>query len=189
MKKWMPAVMLALGVLVVSACGEKKYEAIPINETVDICAVCKMQIKDDVYATQLTMIDGKNYKFDDIGCMEKWEHEHGKEQLGMDFVRDYNDKTWIEHDKATYVYDPSIRTSMAYGVISFKDKKSAEKFVADQGVGTIMSAKELESHDWQQNKEMMKMMMDEKGHGSEGMKGMDGKDGKDGHHKGDAGHK
>ncbi|WP_194233954.1 nitrous oxide reductase accessory protein NosL [Paenibacillus donghaensis] len=171
-RAWMPVAMLALGALMMSACGDKKYEAVPINEDVDICAECKMQVKDDAYATQLTMADGKNYKFDDIGCMENWEKEHAQEKLGMDFVRDYNDKSWIEHDKATYVYDASIRTPMAYGVISFKDKKSAEDFVAKQGAGKIMDAKELEAHDWKQNKDMMKMMMEHEGEGSKHMDGM-----------------
>lgn len=168
---WMPIAALTLGALVMSGCGAQKYEARPINEAVDICAVCNMQVKDDAFATQLTMADGKNYKFDDIGCMEQWEREHEKEKLGMDFVRDYNDKTWIERDKATYVHDASIRTPMAYGVISFKDKTSAEEFVAKEGAGKIMSASELENHDWKQNKDMM--MQHGEG-GAEGMKGMSG---------------
>ncbi len=60
MKKWMPAAILAI-VMMTSACGEKKYTAQPINEEVDICAVCNMQVVDGIYATQLTMADGKNY--------------------------------------------------------------------------------------------------------------------------------
>ncbi|MDR9854160.1 nitrous oxide reductase accessory protein NosL [Paenibacillus sp. VCA1] len=171
---WMPVAVVTLGALVMSGCGAKKYEALPIDEAVDICEECKMQVKDGVYATQLTLADGKNYKFDDIGCMEKWEKEHAQEKLGMDFVRDYNDKTWIEHDKATYVYDPSIRTPMAYGVISFTDKKAAEEFVAKEGVGKVMSAEELAHHDWKQNKDMM---MGHEGSGSGDMKDMKGMDG------------
>lgn len=175
MKKWMPAAVLAM-VMLTSACGEKKYTAQPINEEIDICAVCNMQVVDGVYATQLTMADGKNYKFDDIGCMEQWEQEHANEKLGMDFVRDYNDKTWIERGEATYVYDESIRTPMAYGIISFKDKKSAEAYVAKEGVGKIMTAKELEAHDWKQNMDMMNMGHD---HGSDDSHNMDGMDGHD----------
>ena len=162
-KRWILAMVLLLGTAVIlTACGQK-YAAVPINEDVDICAICNMQVKDDAFATQLTTKDGKNFKFDDLGCMNEWKKENGTDNIGMDYVRDYNDKEWIEFNKATYVYDASLRTPMAYGIVNFKDKASAEAFVAEQGVGKIMSAEELTSHDWTQN--MDKMKMDEEGHG------------------------
>ncbi|MGO4528159.1 nitrous oxide reductase accessory protein NosL [Paenibacillus sp. 2TAF8] len=161
-KRWILAMVLLLGTVILTACGQK-YAAVPINEDVDICAICNMQVKDDAFATQLTTKDGKNFKFDDLGCMNEWKKENGTDNIGMDYVRDYNDKEWIEFNKATYVYDASLRTPMTYGIVNFKDKASAEAFVAEQGVGKIMSAEELTSHDWTQN--MDKMKMDEEGHG------------------------
>ncbi|WP_293200721.1 nitrous oxide reductase accessory protein NosL [Paenibacillus sp.] len=155
-KRWILAMVLLLGTVILTACGQK-YAAVPINEDVDICAICNMQVKDDAFATQLTTKDGKNLKFDDLGCMNEWKKENGTDNIGMDYVRDYNDKEWIEFNKATYVYDSSLRTPMAYGVINFKDKASAEAFVAEQGVGKIMSAEELASHDWTQNTDNMDM--------------------------------
>ncbi|WP_239619241.1 nitrous oxide reductase accessory protein NosL [Cohnella mopanensis] len=157
MKKWTLGLTLVLAIAVLTACGGKKYEAVPINEEVDVCAICKMQVKDDAYATQLTTKDGKTYKFDDIGCMNEWKKTNGTENIGMDYVRDYNDKEWVEYKKATYVYDASLRTPMAYGIVSFKDKKAAEDFIAEQGVGKLMKADELVSHTWEQNKESMNM--------------------------------
>jgi len=170
MKKMLMLGMFALVLAIAAGCGAKKYEAVPINEQVDVCATCKMQVKDDAYATQLTTKDGKTYKFDDIGCMNDWKTKHGTDGIGMDFVRDYNDKEWIEYGKATYVYDASLRTPMAYGIISFKDKKSAEAFIAEQGTGTLMSATDLADHTWAQNKEGMNMKHghDAEGHGAEG---------------------
>ncbi|MFB9274307.1 nitrous oxide reductase accessory protein NosL [Cohnella cellulosilytica] len=168
MKKWMIVGVVALVLAVVAGCGEKKYEAVPINEEVDVCAICKMQIKDDAYATQLTTKDGKNYKFDDIGCMNEWKTQNGTDNIGMDFVRDYNDKEWIEFSAATYVYDASIRTPMAYGIVSFKDKKSAEAFIAEQGVGQLMSADDLAKHTWTQNTDGMNMGGMEHNHSAEG---------------------
>jgi Predicted lipoprotein involved in nitrous oxide reduction len=171
MKKRMMIGFLVMAVALLAGCGGKKYEAVPINEDVDVCAICKMQVKDDAYATQLTTKDGKTYKFDDIGCMNEWKSKNGTDNIGMDYVRDYNDKEWIEFSSATYVYDASLRTPMAYGIVSFKDKKSAEAFIAEQGVGQLMSAKELAGHSWAQNKQGMEMDM-EHGHEAEG--GMDG---------------
>ncbi|MGQ8872379.1 nitrous oxide reductase accessory protein NosL [Paenibacillus sp. TSA_86.1] len=168
-KRWIIMIMLLLGTVMLTACGQK-YAAVPINEDVDICVICNMQVKDDAFATQLTTKDGKNLKFDDLGCMNQWKKENGTDNIGMDYVRDYNDKEWIEFNKATYVYDASLRTPMAYGIVNFKDKASAEAFVAEQGVGKIMTAKDLASHDWTQN--MDKMNMDGHGHGhdEDGMK-------------------
>ena len=87
--------VLLLGTVILTACGQK-YAAVPINEDVDICAICNMQVKDDAFATQLTTKDGKNLKFDDLGCMNEWKKENGTDNIGMDYVRDYNDKEWIE---------------------------------------------------------------------------------------------
>ncbi|WP_240636723.1 nitrous oxide reductase accessory protein NosL [Paenibacillus silvae] len=166
-KRWILAMVLFLGTVMLTACGQK-YAAVPINEEVDICAICNMQVKDDAFATQLTTKDGKNYKFDDIGCMNEWKKQNGTDNIGMDYVRDYNDKEWIEFSKATYVYDASLKTPMAYGVLNFKDKASAEAFVAEQGVGTIMTADELASHDWTQNMDNMNMEGDGHGHSHDG---------------------
>ncbi|MFP4974292.1 nitrous oxide reductase accessory protein NosL [Paenibacillus sp. CN-4] len=166
MNKRAVPVLVLLGLLaVMTACGgAKKYEPQAINEEVDVCVICNMQVKDDAFATQLTTKDGKNYKFDDIGCMNEWKQQNGTGNIGMDFVRDYNDKEWIEYKQAAYVYDASLRTPMAYGVISFKDESSAEAFVREQGVGTVMTAEELENHEWKQNTDMMNMGS----HGEEG---------------------
>ncbi|QJD82824.1 nitrous oxide reductase accessory protein NosL [Cohnella herbarum] len=174
MKKWTLGLILVMAFVVLTACGGKKYEAVPINEDVDVCVICKMQVKDDAYATQLTTKDGKNYKFDDIGCMNEWKKTNGTDNIGMDYVRDYNDKDWVEFEKATYVYDSSLRTPMAYGIVSFKDKKSAEAFIAEQGVGKLMNADDLASHTWEQNKDSMNMGDMNGEMGSDGEGHMDG---------------
>jgi copper chaperone NosL len=166
MKKWTLAILFTLTVGILAGCGDKKYEAVPINEEVDVCVICKMQVKDDAFATQLTTTDGKTYKFDDIGCMNEWKMQNGTDTIGMDFVRDYNDKEWIEFSKAAYVYDASLRTPMAYGIVSFKDKTSAEAFITEQGVGKLMSSNDLASHSWEQSTDMMHEHSD--GHTADG---------------------
>jgi len=189
MKHWTFTLIMLWSIFLLSGCGAK-YAAVPINEDVDVCVICNMQVKDDAFATQLTTKDGQTYKFDDIGCMNEWKKQNGTDQIGMDFVRDYNDKEWIEYGKATYVYDASLRTPMAYGIVSFKDKPSAEAFVQEQGVGQIMTAEDLASHDWKQNTEGMDMHGAGQGHthsheqesGSEDTNHADEKAGDAGHH-------
>jgi len=157
MKKGLTVLMVMLVFAALIGCGQKKYAPQAINEDVDVCAVCNMQVKNGAYATQIITKDGRSIKFDDIGCMNKWKAENGTEQIGMEYVRDYNDKSWVEYEKAAYVFDPSIRTPMAYGVVSFQNKKSAEAFMKEQGVGTLLSADELATHAWQQSMDMKGM--------------------------------
>ncbi|GGG12498.1 nitrous oxide reductase accessory protein NosL [Paenibacillus aceti] len=157
MRKSLAILSIVLVFTALLGCGQKKFAPQAIHEDVDVCAVCNMQVKDGAYATQIITKDGRSLKFDDLGCMNKWKMENGTDQIGMDYVRDYNDKSWIEYEKAAYVYDPSIRTPMAYGIVSFKDKKAAEAFMKEQGAGKLLSADELAQHSWQQSKDMMGM--------------------------------
>ncbi|KKC46443.1 MULTISPECIES: nitrous oxide reductase accessory protein NosL [Paenibacillus] len=148
-------------ILLAAGCGKQTYEPVPIDETVDKCAICNMQIKDDAFATQLTTTEGKTFKFDDIGCMNEWKEKNAEAKIGGEYVRDYNDKEWIPYDQAAYVYDADFKSPMAYGIYSFKDKASAEAFTKEQGKGRLMTAADLASHEWTQNKAQMGMDMGE----------------------------
>ena len=54
---------------------------------------------------------------------------------------------------------------MAYNVLSFKDKASAEEFSTENEGSTLMTANELAQHDWVQNHDMMqKHMMENHSH-------------------------
>ncbi|MEK8132619.1 nitrous oxide reductase accessory protein NosL [Paenibacillus filicis] len=170
MSKPLKLMMTALFLMVIlAACGAKeKYPALAINEAVDKCAICNMQVKDDAFATQLTTTDGKNYKFDDLGCMNEWKQKNSTASIGAQYVRDYNNKEWIAFDKATYVYDASFKSPMAYGIYSFKDQAEAKKFVDTQKKGKLMTAAELSSHTWDRSKGAMDMGSHAKDTHSEG---------------------
>jgi copper chaperone NosL len=140
-----------------TACGADKFEPQAIVEGKDVCAICKMTIKDDQFATQIISKDGQSIKFDDIGCMNKWKMENGTESIEAMYVRDYNSKKWIQYENAYYVYDPSIQTAMAYGVISFEKEADANVFIKNQGKGKLMTSEDLASHSWQVNRESMNM--------------------------------
>lgn len=159
MKKGIMAMGLVLVLFVAAGCGKQEYQPQAINEDVDVCVICNMQVKDDAYATQIVTKEGKSLKFDDIGCMNEWKSQNGTDDIGMEYVRDYNDKAWIPFEQASYVYDASIRTPMAYGLVSFKDKQSAEQFIEEQGIGQLLSSEELGNHSWEQSMDMMDMDM------------------------------
>ncbi|MFD3448369.1 nitrous oxide reductase accessory protein NosL [Microbacteriaceae bacterium 4G12] len=153
--------LVAVVVLAVAGCGKKEAKAVAIDEKNDKCAVCNMSAMDNQFTTEVVLDNGKALKFDDLGCMYKWLDENKDKKLQAKFVRDYNSKEWVELDKASFVYDKSIKTPMAYNVISFKDKKEAEKFTKEKA-GTLLAEKDLTSHKWERNKEMMMKMKEMK---------------------------
>jgi len=151
MKK--PFVLLLLLSIIVAAaagCGaKKKFEPSPIQEGVDTCAVCKMMIADDHNATQIILNNGKAYKFDDIGDLFVWLGNNKEEDINVKYVRDFHTKEWVELEDAFYAYDESFKTPMSFGVYSFKNKAEAEAYIKEQGKGVLMTAAELNNHDWE----------------------------------------
>ena len=174
-------IMISIFALVLAACGgddtpeedvekedsveteELAYEPEDIDPEVDVCEVCAMAVPNNQHATQIVLENDKALKFDDLGCLYEWVEENGEDNIGAQFVRDFNTEEWIQIKDTTFVYDENIQTPMAYGVISFKDEADAEKYVEEEGLGEILNPEELEEHEWKMNKEMMeknKEMMD-----------------------------
>ncbi|MGO4544123.1 nitrous oxide reductase accessory protein NosL [Paenibacillus sp. 2TAB23] len=156
-KRFGTALFLVMIILLVSACGAKEYKPEAINEEVDKCVICNMAVKDDPYATQIITTDGQSLKFDDIGCMNEWKVKNGQETVGAEFVRDHNSGDWIKYERAYYAYDAAYVTPMAYGVIAFEDKSSAQAYIDEQGMGQLLSSEELANHKWEVNRDMMDM--------------------------------
>lgn len=154
-KRMRASFLLAAALLLLSACGGEKYEPVAVDEETDKCAACNMQVKDDGNAAQLITGDGKVYKFDDIGCMHEWTAQNGTENVAVRFVRDHNTLEWVKLEDAFFVYDPSFRTPMAYGVIAFKDEESARQYVEEKGKGVVMDPAELARHTWERHRNPM----------------------------------
>lgn len=167
MNKSKVVVLLLVVLILISACGKEKYEPQPINPEVDICVVCKMAIKDDQYPTQIITKDGQSLKFDDLGDMNKWKEENGEDTIGASFVRDYHSLQWIRYEKAYYVYDSSIQTPMAYGIVSFEKEEDATNFIANHGSGQLMNAEQLNEHTWEVNHDMLMKHNHDHGHDHE----------------------
>jgi copper chaperone NosL len=152
MKKWRMTILSLVGMgLLLMGCGSEEAQPVAIQEGVDKCDVCHMHIPDDHNATQILMSDGRAKKFDDLGCLNKWAHENGTEHEHTQYVRDYNTNEWVKADQAAFVFDLSFSTPMGYGIYSFKDTATAEKFVQDQGKGKLMTYADLANHNWERN--------------------------------------
>ena len=145
-KKLFYVIGLAGLFLLLAACGNEAVQPVDIAAT-DTCEVCNMAVVDNQHATQIVLENGKSYVFDDIGCMYKWLGSNENEKIAAQFVRDYNDKEWILVDDATFIYNESVKTPMAYNVVSFKDQASAEEFSAANEGSTLMTANDLAQHE------------------------------------------
>src|SRR5699024_1834592 len=110
-----------------------------------------MMVPDNQHATQIVTTVGKGLKFDDIGCLHEWKEDQGEDEIGAEFVRDYNTEEWIEVIDVTFAFHEDFMTPMAYGVYSFKDKADAEQLVAEEGKGEVLNPNALASHDWEMN--------------------------------------
>ncbi|WP_071459673.1 nitrous oxide reductase accessory protein NosL [Bacillus massilinigeriensis] len=154
-KKFLSIMMVGIAMLIIAACGKDEVKPAAIKEDSDKCEVCNMAVVDGPHATQIVLEDGKSMVFDDIGCMYGYLDKNKDKKFAAEFVRDYHDKEWIKADKAFYVYNKSVKTPMAYNVVSFKDEARAKKFADKNDGSTILSAEKLEDHSWERNRDMM----------------------------------
>jgi copper chaperone NosL len=149
--------LLLLLLIIITGCGEKAHTPVAINEDTDKCEICHMAVKDDQFASEIILENGKAIVFDDLGCMYKWIKENEDKDIAKSYVKDYHSKDWLEADKAFYVYDKPIKTPMAYNVIAFSTEKVAQKFISENN-GKLLTTEELHNHSWERNEEMMKEM-------------------------------
>lgn len=130
------------------------YPPEDVEET-DVCEVCAMHVANNAHATQIVLTNNRSLMFDDIGCLFKWIADNGEDDIGAKYVRDFHTEEWLVLDDAYFVFDESIETPMAYGVISFANEADAKGYIDEHGIGTLMTADDLYSHEWKMNKEMM----------------------------------
>ena len=143
--------IIMVSLAVISGCQNNTMEPEEINPEIDVCEVCNMGIAHENFAAEVVTKDGDIHKFDDIGCMEEFlqlETSLKEEGAAKKYVRDMETGVWLELEEAYHAYHPEFWTPMANGVVSFKDKKSAEKYVDEQGMGEILDYQALLKHEW-----------------------------------------
>lgn len=157
MIKKLQGILLMSMLAILAACGgEEAVQPVAIDEATDTCATCNMAVMDNQFVTQVILENDKSFVFDDIGCMYEWMESNEDKEIKAKFVRNYEDKEWILADKAVYVYDQSVKTPMAYNVISFSDRKDAVEYADNHKDSKVMTSEELADHTWERNHEMMK---------------------------------
>ena len=107
---------------------------------VDVCDGCGMAIAQPRYAAAAVADDGgerRVLKFDDIGCLARWEAgTPGATVRGL-WVHDSKTAAWVEAGKATFVQSHELSTPMGYGLAAFESASAAGVLAAERAGRTL----------------------------------------------------
>ncbi len=127
------AMITALISLLVFASCSTQVE--PFKYGTDICYNCKMGIIDPKFGGELVTKKGKNYKFDDVGCMVRYLKSGLLEQkdIAQTAVINFEKQNdFINVNKAIFAASDAIRSPMNFNAAAFSSKDAADKFLADK---------------------------------------------------------
>lgn len=114
----------------------------------DLCNEKGITVDESVKKFSLFQVDvAKPIAYNDIGCGILW-RDNQCTAIQMTFdntakVHDYDSGEEIYAKDAFYVKGADIDTPVGYGIIAFRNRESADRFVAGIGAGTVLSYDEL----------------------------------------------
>jgi nitrous oxide reductase accessory protein NosL len=136
MRTTVPLSFTALITLILLLCVTPLFAAFEeTNGQRPSCDVCGMYI-DEFHdtATELTFKDGHKVEACGVACMLRLINDNGgPDAFTRLIVRDWGTKSLVTASEATYVIGSRIIPDMMPNIIAFKDKQSAEAFVAKEG--------------------------------------------------------
>lgn len=109
------------------ACGSSEIKPVDIYPE-DMCSQCRMAISDQSFAAEIIAETEEVYKFDDIGCMEKFQEKSGELKAVAVFVKDYVTKNWLPFARSTIV-QTGLKTPMSSGKIALADSNKAREYL------------------------------------------------------------
>ncbi len=109
------------------ACGSSEIEPVDIYPE-DMCSHCRMAISDQRFAAEIITVSGGVFKFDDLGCMERFREKSSDLKIAAKFVKDYETKNWIPYERSTIV-QTGIKTPMGSGKVALADSKKAIEYL------------------------------------------------------------
>ena len=108
-------------------CNSSEIQPVDIYPE-DMCSQCRMAISDQSFAAEIITEAEEVYKFDDIGCMEKFKEKSGELKIAARFVKNYATKNWIPYARSTIV-QTGLKTPMSSGKVAFDDSIKAKEFL------------------------------------------------------------
>jgi len=125
---------LLLAALISVGCGQSTNldEPAEILYGQDVCDECSMIINEERFAASYTTKSGEVRRFDDIGGMLMYDHEH-QEDVHRYWVHDLDTKEWLNANEAHFVLSGGLETPMGWGVAAFATQNQAEAYVSENG--------------------------------------------------------
>lgn len=99
----------------------------------DMCDNCFMIINEMKYAAAVTLRNGEEKRFDDIGCMLSYINRNIGE-IKYYWVNDFISGTSISAENALFVKSKNEVTPMGGGIVAFRLKENAERFAEKENV-------------------------------------------------------
>jgi len=135
------AAISALALACASACGDAAPTGPPeIRFGADACDGCGMTIAEPRYAAAAVAEDGalgRMLKFDDIGCLARWEASASATAIRGRWVHDRSTEAWIEAGTATFSQSRDLTTPMGSGIAAFGMASDADVLVTERGGETL----------------------------------------------------
>lgn len=117
---------------VLLACGQGEPEPVDVFPE-DMCAFCRMAVSRPAFAAEVITDEGEVYKFDDIGCLDRFREQGSVSGQATIFYVDYESGRWIAGKEAVIV-TTGLKTPMASGKIAVADSVSAARILAEYPV-------------------------------------------------------
>ena len=119
------------------ACGNDAPTGPPeLRLGVDVCDGCGMAIAESRHAAAALADEDSGrriLKFDDIGCLARWEAGASESTVRVRWVHDRTTEAWIDAGAATFSRTPQLATPMGSGLAAFRIASDADALVTERG--------------------------------------------------------
>lgn len=123
------------------ACGKAAPTGPPeLRLGTDVCDGCGMAIAESRHAAAVLEDEGSErriLKFDDIGCLARWEAGISGSTIRGRWVHDRPTDAWIDASMATFTRTRELTTPMGSGLAAFRIASDADALIAERGGETL----------------------------------------------------
>ncbi len=127
-KHIMPLAIVLWGLVMNTSCSQPGPKPIRLNK--DECAYCKMTVTHAPFAAQIMTTKGRQYVFDDLGCMVIYIKENQQEKGNQFYITDFtNPNTFLDVHQAKLISSDSLRSPMRGNMAAFSSVDSMKEYL------------------------------------------------------------
>ena len=124
---WRAMLWIVTSLLLAGCEGRPSARPPTIRYGEEPCVQCRMLIGDARYAAALVTAAGEAQKFDDIGCLIRYQAQHPESPQAV-WVRAYRADEWLAADQAVFVHSTELATPMGSGLVALAAEKDAAQW-------------------------------------------------------------